>query len=53
MKNKTVLIIRSTDGLGKQTALELANIGAQILLNGRDKNKGGLVVDEIISRIKK
>jgi len=52
MKNKTVLIIRSTDGIGKQTTLKLANIGAQILLHGRDKNKGGLVVDKIISRIK-
>jgi NAD(P)-dependent dehydrogenase (short-subunit alcohol dehydrogenase family) len=39
MKNETVLITGSTDGIGKQTALELANLGAQILDHGKDKNK--------------
>jgi len=52
VKNKTVLITGSTDGIGKQTALELANLGAQILVHGKDKNKEGLVVDVIISKTK-
>jgi len=40
MQNKTVLITGATDGIGKQTALELARAGATVLLHGRDRVKG-------------
>jgi len=48
MKDKIVLITGSTDGIGKQTALELAQKGATILIHGRDLKRGKMVVDEII-----
>jgi NAD(P)-dependent dehydrogenase (short-subunit alcohol dehydrogenase family) len=34
---KTVLITGSTDGIGKQTALELAQMGWQVIVHGRSK----------------
>ena len=36
LKNKTVLITGSTDGIGKQTALEAADAGAEVIVHGRD-----------------
>ncbi|MBX3084202.1 MAG: SDR family NAD(P)-dependent oxidoreductase [Anaerolineae bacterium] len=36
---QTILITGATDGLGKQTALELAKQGATILLHGRDPQR--------------
>ena len=48
MKDKIVLITGSTDGIGKQTALELAQKGATLLIHCRDSKKGKVVVDEII-----
>lgn len=47
MKNRTVLVTGSTDGIGKETALQLARLGAQVLLHGRDKEKGMAVLEEI------
>jgi NAD(P)-dependent dehydrogenase (short-subunit alcohol dehydrogenase family) len=53
---KTILITGATDGIGKQTALELARQGHHILVHGRSAERGSQVVREIqnstkISRI--
>ena len=47
MNDKTILITGSTDGIGRQTALELAASGATILVHGRDAQRGKNVVEEI------
>jgi retinol dehydrogenase-14 len=47
MKNRTILITGATDGIGKQTALELTRMGAHVLIHGRDKKKGIQVLDEL------
>ena len=39
MNDKTILITGSTDGIGKQTALELAELGAKVILHGRNESK--------------
>ena len=36
MKDKIVLITGSTDGIGKQTALDLADIGCRVIVHGRN-----------------
>jgi NAD(P)-dependent dehydrogenase (short-subunit alcohol dehydrogenase family) len=40
MKNKIVFITGSTDGIGKQTACELAQLGANVLLHARNHQRG-------------
>src|SRR5262245_3452920 len=40
MKNKIVFITGSTDGIGKQTACELAQMGATVLLHARNSQRG-------------
>jgi NAD(P)-dependent dehydrogenase (short-subunit alcohol dehydrogenase family) len=47
MATKTILITGSTDGIGKQTALDLAKTGATILLHGRNPARGERVLHEI------
>ena len=47
MNTKKILVTGSTDGIGKQTALDLAQIGATMLLHGRNPARGERVVDEI------
>ncbi len=47
MKDKTILITGSTDGIGKQTALELAKMGATVLLHGRNPARTDRVLKEI------
>lgn len=47
MKDRTVLVTGATDGIGKQTALELARMDARVLIHGRDKDKGARVLEEI------
>ena len=47
MKTKTILITGTTDGIGKQTALDLAKTGATILLHGRNPARGERVLREI------
>jgi len=45
--NKNCIITGATDGIGKQTALELAKLGYNIGLVGRDQDKGFTVLEEI------
>jgi NAD(P)-dependent dehydrogenase (short-subunit alcohol dehydrogenase family) len=47
MKDKIILVTGSTDGIGKQTALELAQMGATVLLHGRNASTGQRVQKEI------
>lgn len=50
MKDKIVLITGSTDGIGKQTAIELAQQRATVLIHGRSLKRGKVIADEIIRR---
>ena len=40
MTGKTVLVTGSIDGIGRQTAVELAALGADVLVHGRDARRG-------------
>lgn len=48
MNNKTILITGSTDGIGKQAALELAKMGSRIFLHGRNRERAESCKEEII-----
>lgn len=45
--DKTILVTGSTDGIGRQTALDLARGGAMVILHGRNREKGQAVLEEI------
>jgi len=47
MRDKTVLVTGATDGIGKQTALELARMGARVLAHGRNSARAEAVVEDI------
>jgi NAD(P)-dependent dehydrogenase (short-subunit alcohol dehydrogenase family) len=48
MQNKMILVTGSTDGIGKQTALELAGMGAEVILHGRSEQRCRAALDEIL-----
>jgi NAD(P)-dependent dehydrogenase (short-subunit alcohol dehydrogenase family) len=48
MKGKNVLITGSTDGIGRQTALELARMGAKVIIHGRDPQRIKTTKEEIV-----
>jgi NAD(P)-dependent dehydrogenase (short-subunit alcohol dehydrogenase family) len=50
VKGKTILITGSTDGIGKQTALELAHMGANVIIHGRDPQRVQNVKEEVIKK---
>jgi len=49
-KLTTVLITGATDGIGKQTALEMAASGFEIIVHGRNKKKVEDTLGEILSK---
>ena len=49
MTNKTILITGSTDGIGKQTAIELAKFGSRIIIHGRNEQRCQETATELIS----
>ena len=51
LKNKNALICGSTAGIGKATAMELANLGANITLIARNEEKLKKVISEFITQI--
>jgi NAD(P)-dependent dehydrogenase (short-subunit alcohol dehydrogenase family) len=50
VKGKTVLITGSTDGIGKQTALDLARMEANVIIHGRDPQRVQTAKEEIIKK---
>jgi len=51
LKNKIVLITGATSGIGKETALGLAELGATIVFTTRDNLKGEKTRNELIAAI--
>lgn len=47
MRGKVVMITGATSGIGKVAALELADMGATVVIIGRDQEKGKRVMEEI------
>lgn len=49
LSGSTVLVTGSTSGIGKETALALGRLGAEVFVHGRDRGHGKAVRDEIRS----
>lgn len=47
MDEKIILITGSTDGIGKQTALELSSLGHKIIIHGRNEKRIAEAINEI------
>lgn len=47
LEGQVALVTGSTDGLGRQVALELAALGAEVLVHGRNRERGEAVVRDI------
>lgn len=47
LKDKTILVTGSTDGVGRLVARRLADHGARVLIHGRDRHRGEQLLDQI------
>ncbi|MGA9120856.1 MAG: SDR family oxidoreductase [Bacteroidota bacterium] len=47
MDRQTLLVTGSTDGIGKETAAQLAAMGADVIIHGRNEEKASRVAEEI------
>lgn len=47
MNGKVVLVTGATSGIGQETAIGLAKMGAQVIITGRNKQRGQAAVREI------
>ena len=47
MQDRNVLVTGSTDGIDKQVALQLAQLGATVLQHGRSAERGQQALDAI------
>lgn len=50
IRGKRVLVTGATDGIGRETALELADMGAEVVVHGRNFQKGKSVLAKIKER---
>jgi len=50
MHNQTIVITGGTGGIGKQTALALATLGAQVIITGRSQASGEAALSELKQR---
>lgn len=47
LKNKKILVLGATGTLGKSTAIKLSQLGAKVVISGRDKTK----LDDVLSKL--
>lgn len=45
---QTILVTGATDGIGKQTAIDLASRGATVIVHGRNGERGRAAVEQIV-----
>ncbi|WNF38666.1 SDR family oxidoreductase [Bacillaceae bacterium IKA-2] len=50
MKNKSILVLASSKGLGKAIALKFAEEGARVMISSRDEKQLKATVDEIVNK---
>jgi NAD(P)-dependent dehydrogenase (short-subunit alcohol dehydrogenase family) len=48
LKGKVVMVTGSTDGLGREVALRSAALGANVIVHGRNQERGKAVVSEVM-----
>ena len=51
IKDKIVMITGANSGIGKQTALELNQMGAKVIMFCRNEERAKKAMEEIISKI--